>query len=197
MDYFDPFAGPFWATVGYAILCGGIIGLERQFHGKTVGVRTSILICLGTAVFIGLGAAASGGAGDPVRVLGQVVTGMGFIGAGVIISQGGEVRGVTTAAGIWLLAPWVPRSGSATTWGRGALGYDRRDPRWNRVAGGRDQPAGAPDARGKLTLPRSGVELLSGSVAGTLGDVGQARTLRWVRMSLAEISFWHPPRHPR
>ena len=62
------------------------------------------MICLGTAVFIGLGAAASGGAGDPARVLGQVVTGIGFIGAGVIISQGGEIRGVTTAAGIWLLA---------------------------------------------------------------------------------------------
>jgi putative Mg2+ transporter-C (MgtC) family protein len=104
VDYFDPFAGPFWATVGYAILCGGIIGLERQFHGKTVGVRTSILICLGTAVFIGLGAAASGGAGDPARVLGQVVTGIGFIGGGVIISHGGQVRGVTTAAGIWLFA---------------------------------------------------------------------------------------------
>ena len=116
MDYFDPFAGPFWATVGYAILCGGIIGLERQFRGKTVGVRTSILICLGTAVFIGLGAAASGGAGDPARVLGQVVTGIGFIGAGVIISQGGEIRGVTTAAGIWSRGRGC-RDRSATTWG--------------------------------------------------------------------------------
>ena len=59
---------------------------------------------MGTAIFIKLGASAAGGTGDPARVLGQVVTGVGFIGAGVIISDAGTVVGVTTAAVIWLLA---------------------------------------------------------------------------------------------
>ncbi len=104
MEYFDPLGKSFWMTVAYAVACGGIIGLERQIRGKTAGVRTSVLICLGTAVFINLGASAAGGTGDPARVLGQVVTGVGFIGAGVIISDAGTVFGVTTAAVIWILA---------------------------------------------------------------------------------------------
>lgn len=104
MEYFDPLRAPFWVTVAYALACGCIVGLERQLRGKPVGVRTSMLICLGTAIFISLGASAGDGTGDPARVLGQVVTGVGFIGAGVIISNAGVVVGVTTAAVIWLLA---------------------------------------------------------------------------------------------
>ncbi|MEE9207614.1 MAG: MgtC/SapB family protein [Gemmatimonadota bacterium] len=104
MEYFDPLSRPFWVTIGYALACGGVVGLERQLRGKPAGVRTSMLICLGTAIFVDLGVSASGAAGDPARVLGQVVTGVGFIGAGVIISDAGTVVGVTTAAVIWLLA---------------------------------------------------------------------------------------------
>ena len=104
MDYFDPMARPFWITVGMAVLCGGIIGLERQLRGKPAGVRTSILICLSTSVFIHLGAAASSNSGDPARVLGQLVTGVGFLGAGVMLAREGVVTGVTTAAVIWVLA---------------------------------------------------------------------------------------------
>ena len=103
MDYFDPFARPFWITVGMAALCGGIIGLERQLRGKPAGIRTSILICLSTTIFIHLGALAGLG-GDPSRVLGQIITGIGFLGAGVIISREGTVTGVTTAAVVWALA---------------------------------------------------------------------------------------------
>jgi putative Mg2+ transporter-C (MgtC) family protein len=93
-----------WARVGMALLCGGIVGLERQLRGKPAGMRTSSLICLGTAMFIYLGHGLTGTAGDPSRVLGQVVTGIGFLGAGVIMTRNGLLTGVTSAAVIWLLA---------------------------------------------------------------------------------------------
>ncbi len=104
MDYFDPTSYAYWKTVGVAVLCGGIVGLERQLRGKPAGVRTSILICLSTAVFINLGAALTGERADPTRVLGALVTGVGFLGAGVMFSREGVVVGVTTAAVIWILA---------------------------------------------------------------------------------------------
>jgi putative Mg2+ transporter-C (MgtC) family protein len=104
MDYFDPFGRPFWAVIGMAVLCGGIVGIERQSRGKPAGVRTSILVCLGTSVFIHLGSAVAGVGADPTRVLGQLVTGIGFLGAGVMFSRQGVVTGVTTAAVIWILA---------------------------------------------------------------------------------------------
>ena len=104
MEDFDPLARAFWMTVGVAVLCGSIIGLERQIRGKPAGVRTSILICLGTAVFIHLGTTVAGVGSDPTRVLGQLVTGVGFLGAGVMFAREGVVIGVTTAAVVWVLA---------------------------------------------------------------------------------------------
>ncbi len=94
----------FWIRIGMSLLCGGAIGLERQMRGKVCGVRTSSLICLGTALFVELGATAGPDRVDPTRVLGQVVTGIGFLGAGVILAREGRILGVTTAAVIWLLA---------------------------------------------------------------------------------------------
>ena len=94
----------FWAAVGGAVLCGVIVGLERQLRGKPVGVRTSCLICLSTAVFVQLGAAVATSSSDPTRVVGQIVTGVGFLGAGVMLAREGIVTGVTTAAVIWMLA---------------------------------------------------------------------------------------------
>ena len=104
MNDFDPLTGSFWLTIGVAVVCGGIIGLERQMRGKPAGVRTSILICLGTAIFIRLGTSLQGPMADPSRVLGQLVTGVGFLGAGVMFSREGTVVGVTTAAVVWVLA---------------------------------------------------------------------------------------------
>ena len=102
---FDPSSPIFWQRIGVAFLCGGIIGLERQLRGKPAGIRTSILICLGTEVFVALGALITEGTGaDPSRVVGQVVTGIGFLGAGVIMAKEGLVQGVTSAAVIWMLA---------------------------------------------------------------------------------------------
>ncbi len=103
MEGFDP-NSPFWKAVAISVLCGGIVGLERQVRGKPAGVRTSILVCLSTAVFIHLGSALVGQGGDSTRVLGQLVTGVGFLGAGVMFSNQGVVTGVTTAAVIWVLA---------------------------------------------------------------------------------------------
>lgn len=88
-----------------AIACGGIIGLERELHDKPVGLRSNILICLGAAVFTLMSVVLTGGErGDPSRVAGQLVTGIGFLGAGAILRQGERILGITTAATIWLVA---------------------------------------------------------------------------------------------
>ena len=104
MEYCEPSAPLFWQTAGYAIVCGAIGGLDRQLRGKAAGVRTSILICFSTALFVRLGASVTEGLVDPTRVLGQVVTGVGFLGAGVMLAKGKTILGVTTAAVIWMLA---------------------------------------------------------------------------------------------
>jgi putative Mg2+ transporter-C (MgtC) family protein len=87
-----------------AALCGGVIGLEREMRGKPSGVKTNSLICFGCAAFASVGMALAGPGSDPARVVGQVVTGIGFLGAGAIITQGGHVIGLTTAATIWVTA---------------------------------------------------------------------------------------------
>lgn len=102
-EILSPNSMAFWSRVGTALLAGGVIGIERQSRGKVAGVRTSILICLGTELFVSLGAIGHG-LSDSTRVLGQVVTGIGFLGAGVILSRGDRVTGVTTASVIWMLA---------------------------------------------------------------------------------------------
>lgn len=85
-------------------VCGGIVGLERQISGKPAGIRTSTLICMGTYVFVAAGIPLAGNVGDPSRVIGQVITGIGFLGAGVILTREGAIVGVTSAATIWVLA---------------------------------------------------------------------------------------------
>jgi putative Mg2+ transporter-C (MgtC) family protein len=94
----------FWYGVLVAVVCGAIVGYERQLKDKPVGARTSILICLGTQIFVSIGASFTTPSADPTRVVGQVVTGIGFIGGGVILARRGMVIGVTTAATIWVLA---------------------------------------------------------------------------------------------
>ena len=101
----DPLTRPFWEMVGSALLCGTIIGLERQLRGKPAGIRTGCLVTLGTATFMSLAESQAVGSPEDVnRVLGQLVTGVGFLGAGVMIAQEGVVKGVTTGAVIWILA---------------------------------------------------------------------------------------------
>lgn len=84
---------------------GGLIGLEREFRAKEAGVRTHFIVALGSALFMIISEFAfDGKQHDAARVAAQVVSGIGFIGAGVIIFQRNVVRGVTTAAGLWVAA---------------------------------------------------------------------------------------------
>ena len=99
-----PFDSSISLQIAASIVCGGIVGFERQLRGKAIGIRTGILICLATQVFVRLSITLQGVAADPTRVLGQVVTGVGFLGAGVILARGGAVTGVTSAAVVWMLA---------------------------------------------------------------------------------------------
>jgi putative Mg2+ transporter-C (MgtC) family protein len=81
---------------------GMIIGLERQLQHKTAGLRTHTLVAAGSAIFVLISIQMTGGGqGDATRIIGQVVTGIGFLGAGVIMHQGVNVLGLTTAATIW------------------------------------------------------------------------------------------------
>jgi putative Mg2+ transporter-C (MgtC) family protein len=84
---------------------GGLIGLERQIHGKPAGLRTNILICMGAAVFTLVSKLMAAEDGESTtRIAAQVVTGIGFLGAGAIIRDPKGVHGLTTAATIWLVA---------------------------------------------------------------------------------------------
>lgn len=93
-----------WEALLCCFLSGATVGLERQLRGKPVGVRTSTLICTGTYVFIAISQCVATGVTDPSRIIGQVVTGIGFLGAGVILTRQGMVIGVTSASAIWVLA---------------------------------------------------------------------------------------------
>ena len=87
-----------------SIICGATVGLERQQHGKPAGLRTLMLICLGSTIFTLISMAPAFGAGDPSRIAAQIVTGVGFLGAGAIIRERGTIVGLTTAASIWVVA---------------------------------------------------------------------------------------------
>jgi putative Mg2+ transporter-C (MgtC) family protein len=84
---------------------GGLIGLERELRERGAGLRTHLLVAVGAALFTIAGAYGFGGVRvDPTRVAAQIVTGVGFLGAGAIIRQGFSVRGLTTAATLWVVA---------------------------------------------------------------------------------------------
>ena len=87
-----------------ALFFGGLIGLEREFNGKPAGLRTHILVCVASTVLMLVQEFPSKSAVDPGRIVAGIVTGIGFLGAGVIIREGDTVRGLTTAAGIWFTA---------------------------------------------------------------------------------------------
>ena len=89
-----------------AILCGGAIGFERELSRKAAGLRTNVLICMGSALFMIVSRHIGSGAPytDPARLVAQVVTGIGFLGAGVILQARGSVTGLTTAATIFVVA---------------------------------------------------------------------------------------------
>ena len=85
-------------------LLGGLIGAEREYRAKVAGVRTHLLVAVGAALMMVVSRYGFDGQGDPARVAAQIVSGIGFIGAGAIIVQRHAVHGLTTAAGIWVAA---------------------------------------------------------------------------------------------
>ena len=86
-----------------AVLIGGSIGIERELRSKSAGFRTLMLICLGATLFT-IFSQFIGGTGNPDRIASNVVTGIGFLGAGIIFRDNNRVNGITTAASIWLSA---------------------------------------------------------------------------------------------
>ncbi len=96
-----------WAIVGRLALAaalGMVIGIERTYRAKTAGIRTHFLVALGSALFMIVSRYGFEGTGDPGRVAAQIVSGIGFLGAGTIIMQKHVVHGLTTAAGMWVAA---------------------------------------------------------------------------------------------
>lgn len=117
MDAFTAFSGNIYLLrILLASLLGGMIGYERDVHGRAAGLRTHLLVSMGAAVFmvlseiIAMSARTNQIAGgpayfaDPGRIAAQIVTGIGFLGAGTIIKEGLNIRGLTTAACLWIVA---------------------------------------------------------------------------------------------
>ena len=94
----------------FAIILGSAIGLERELTNKSAGLRTQIMVCLGSCIFTILSIYGFATAvtlyplGDPSRVAAQIITGIGFIGAGTVMRQGLTVTGLTTASTLWIVA---------------------------------------------------------------------------------------------
>jgi putative Mg2+ transporter-C (MgtC) family protein len=88
-----------------AAILGGIIGIEREIREKPAGLRTNILICVGCTLFMSISTkVAELLGGDPTRIAAQIITGIGFLGAGAVLHSHGVVMGLTTAATIWVVA---------------------------------------------------------------------------------------------
>jgi putative Mg2+ transporter-C (MgtC) family protein len=104
-DQFLQFAPAFMGKLLVATLCGGAIGMERERLGKPAGLRTNILICVGSMLYTQVGisflSTVSVPGMDPARIAAQIVTGIGFLGAGTILVSRGQVTGLTSAALIW------------------------------------------------------------------------------------------------
>src|ERR1044072_6911532 len=96
-----------------AAALGGSIGLERELRERQAGLRTHLVVCVGSALFTLVSAYAFiSPKVDPTRIAAQIVSGIGFLGAGAIIRQGLSVRGLTTAATLWLVAAIGMASGA-------------------------------------------------------------------------------------
>jgi putative Mg2+ transporter-C (MgtC) family protein len=88
-----------------ALVCGAVIGLERELHDKAAGLRTHILVCLGACIFgiLGIELVSRSAHSDILRLAQGLLIGVGFLGAGVIFREGSDIKGLTTAAGIWVM----------------------------------------------------------------------------------------------
>lgn len=93
--------GGFFLRISLAIILGAIIGLERQLTRHNAGIITNIIVCVGAFLFTSFGYLVQGPDTDLTRIAAQVVSGIGFLGAGLIIREGANVRGLNTAATVW------------------------------------------------------------------------------------------------
>jgi len=99
-----------------AAVLGALIGLEREIHAHPAGMRTHLLVSLGAAGFTVLSIAGFPSPGaDPARIAAQIVTGIGFLGAGAILKEGATIKGLTTAASLWVVAA-VGMAAGAGAW---------------------------------------------------------------------------------
>ena len=101
----------FLLRLGVAFLSGTLIGLERQYRQRVAGLRTNILVAMGAGAFTLLSCSMTNGSGDPTRIAAQIVSGVGFLGGGLILKDGFSVRGLNTAATIWCSAACGTLSG--------------------------------------------------------------------------------------
>jgi putative Mg2+ transporter-C (MgtC) family protein len=100
-----------------ATICGVIIGVDRELKQKVAGVRTFILISVGCAIFSSISILmGDDGSVDPTRIIGQIITGIGFLGAGVIVKNDDKIVGVTTAAFIWCISSIGVLAGLGSIW---------------------------------------------------------------------------------
>lgn len=95
---------PLFIKLAIAVLVGGIIGLEREYQYKAAGFRTIILITIGSTLYTLFSISMAGTTDSTTRIASNIVTGIGFLGAGTILRDGGKIGGLTTAATIWLAA---------------------------------------------------------------------------------------------
>lgn len=99
-----------WPKLLVALLCGGLIGLERELKSKAAGIKTNMLICVGATLYTAISVMMAssetelGLKGDPARIAAQIVSGIGFLGGGAILQSKENIVGLTTAATIWLVA---------------------------------------------------------------------------------------------
>ena len=97
MDYFN-----FLVRISVCFILGSLIGVERQYRRKIAGIRTIVLVSLGAFLFVSISSLSP--AGDITRIAAQVVSGIGFLGAGVILRDGTNIKGINTAATLWCSA---------------------------------------------------------------------------------------------
>ncbi len=107
-EFFISLLPSFVIRSGFAMICGALVGIERERKGKPAGFRTNTLICFGSCLYMMVSEfilqRLGSGTGDTTRIASQVVTGIGFLGAGTIIQSRGTITGLTSAATIWVVA---------------------------------------------------------------------------------------------
>lgn len=91
----------FGSRIGMALITGLVIGFERQWHHKSAGLRTNTLVAIGACLYVLISVELTQEKGDVTRIIGQVSSGIGFLGAGIIFKEGLNIHGLTTAATVW------------------------------------------------------------------------------------------------